>query len=204
MSDDSGVARGTASPYLDLLRERVVVFDGAAGTYLQQVGLTADDFGSDALEGCTDLLSVTRPDVIAQMHADYFEAGADVVETNSFGAFGIPLGEYDIADRAHEINVAAARIAREVADDLSTPDRPRFVAGSMGPGTKFATLGQVSYADLRDQYHEQGIGLLEGGVDLFIIETQFDLLGVKAAMNGVRRAMKTVGRQVPIQTQVTI
>mgnify|MGYP000264025147 CR=1 FL=1 len=96
MSDDSGVSTGTDSPYLNLLRERVVVFDGAAGTYLQQVGLTADDFGSEALEGCTDLLSVTRPDVIAQMHADYFEAGADVVETNSFGAFGIPLGEYDI------------------------------------------------------------------------------------------------------------
>ena len=158
MSDDSGVARGTASPYLDLLRERVVVFDGAAGTYLQQVGLTADDFGSDALEGCTDLLSVTRPDVIAQMHADYFEAGADVVETNSFGAFGIPLGEYDIADRAHEINVAAARIAREVADDLSTPDRPRFVAGSMGPGTvRHPRPGVVRRPP--HQYHEQGIGL---------------------------------------------
>ncbi|MFN8050872.1 MAG: methionine synthase [Acidimicrobiales bacterium] len=195
---------GIDSPYLDLLRERVVVFDGAAGTYLQQLGLTADDFGGERLEGCTDILSVTRPDAIAQMHADYFAAGADVVETNSFGAFGIPLGEYQIADRTHEVNVAAARIAREVADDLSTPDRPRFVAGSMGPGTKFATLGQVSYAELRDQYHEQGIGLLEGGVDLFIIETQFDLLGVKAAMNGVRRAMKSVGRQVPIQTQVTI
>ena len=192
------------SAYLDLMRERVVVFDGAAGTYLQQVGLTADDFGSEALEGCTDLLSVTRPDVIAQMHADYFNAGADVVETNSFGAFGIPLGEYDIAERTHEINVAAASIARGVANDLATPGNPKFVAGSMGPGTKFATLGQVKYADLRDQYHEQGIGLLEGGVDLFIIETQFDLLGVKAAMNGVRRAMVSAGRQVPVQVQVTI
>ncbi|MCB1285475.1 MAG: methionine synthase [Microthrixaceae bacterium] len=191
-------------PYLQLLRERVVVFDGAAGTYLQQVGLTADDFGGEALDGCTDLLSVTRPDVIAQMHADYFAAGADVVETNSFGAFGIPLGEYDLQDRTHEINFAAARTARDVADSFSTPDRPRFVAGSMGPGTKFATLGQVSYAALRDLYEEQGIGLLEGGVDLFIIETQFDLLGIKAAMNGVRRAMKRVGREVPIQTQVTI
>ncbi len=192
------------SAYLDLLRERVVVFDGAAGTYLQQLGLTADDFGGEALEGCTDILSVTRPDAIAQMHADYFAAGADVVETNSFGAFGIPLGEYDIAHRAHEINVASARVARQVADDMSTPDRPRFVAGSMGPGTKFATLGQVSFRELREQYCEQGVGLLEGGVDLFIIETQFDLLGVKAAMNGVRDAMRIAGRRVPIQTQVTI
>ena len=192
------------SAYLDLLRERVVVFDGAAGTYLQQLGLTADDFGGEALEGCTDILSVTRPDAIAQMHADYFAAGADVVETNSFGAFGIPLGEYDIAHRAHEINVASARVARQVADDMSTPDRPRFVAGSMGPGTKFATLGQVPFRELREQYCEQGVGLLEGGVDLFIIETQFDLLGVKAAMNGVRDAMRIAGRRVPIQTQVTI
>ncbi|NLA37431.1 MAG: methionine synthase [Actinobacteria bacterium] len=199
MSSDS-----TTHPYVQALRERVIIFDGAAGTYLQQVGLTADDFGSEALEGCTDLLSVTRPDVIAQMHADYFAAGADVVETNSFGAFGVPLGEYDIQDRAHEINLAAASIAREVADSFSTPDRRRFVAGSMGPGTKFATLGQVSYRELAEQYEEQGVGLLEGGVDLFIIETQFDLLGIKAAMNGVRRAMKRVGRQVPIQTQVTI
>ena len=201
MADDTPVSPvfpgAPDSAYLDLLRQRVVVFDGAAGTYLQQLGLTADDFGGEALEGCTDILSVTRPDAIAQMHADYFAAGADVVETNSFGAFGIPLGEYQIADRTHEVNVAAARIAREVADDLSTPDRPRFVAGSMGPGTKFATLGQVSYAELRDQYHEQGIGLLEGGVDLFIIETQFDLLGIKAAMAGVRDAMDQVGRRVP-------
>src|SRR5207253_1606339 len=96
------------------------------------------------------------------------------------------------------------RIAREVADEFATPDRPRLVAGSMGPGTKFATLGQVTYAELRDQYHEQGVGLLEGGVDVFIIETQFDLLGAKAAVNGVRRAMIDQGRKVPVQVQVTI
>jgi 5-methyltetrahydrofolate--homocysteine methyltransferase len=120
------------------------------------------------------------------MHADYFEAGADVVETNSFGAFGIPLGEYDMADRAHEINVAAARIAREVADDLSTPDRPRFVAGSIGPGHEVRDARPDPLRRAPRPVPEQAVGLLEGGVDLFIIETQFDLLGVKASMNGCR------------------
>ena len=120
------------STYLDALARRIVVFDGAAGTYLQAKELTVDDYGGPAFEGCTDILCATRPDVIAQMHRDYFDAGADVVETNTFGAFGVPLGEYGIADRAHELSFEGARIAREVADELSTADRPRFVAGSMG------------------------------------------------------------------------
>src|SRR6478752_6201271 len=122
-----------AQTFLELVRDRVVVYDGASGTYLQALDLSADDFGGEKLEGCTDILCLTRPDVIAQMHRDYFNAGADVVETNTFGAFGPPLGEYDLIDRAHEINVAGARLAREVADEMSSPDRPRFVAGSMGP-----------------------------------------------------------------------
>jgi 5-methyltetrahydrofolate--homocysteine methyltransferase len=193
-----------ASDYLDLVRERVVVFDGATGTYLQALELTADDYGGPNLEGCTDILCLTRPEIIGQMHRDYFLAGADVVETNSFGAFGPPLGEYGLIDRAHEMNVAAASIARAVADELSTPDRPRFVAGSMGPGTKSPTLAQIPYAQLRDDYEVMARGLLEGGVDLFIIETQFDLLAVKAAINATRRAMAAVGREVPLQVQVTI
>ena len=171
---------------------------------LQQLGLTVDDFGSEVLEGCNEILCVTRPELIRQMHIDYFEAGADVVETNSFGSFGVPLAEYDIADRVHELNLAAARLAREAADSMSTPDRPRFVAGSMGPGTKFATLGQIRYSELRDLYREQAVGLIEGGVDVLLIETQFDLLGVKAAMNGCRAAMVDAGREVPLQVQVTI
>jgi 5-methyltetrahydrofolate--homocysteine methyltransferase len=190
--------------YLEFIADRVAVFDGAAGTYLQAVDLTADDYGGPAFEGCVDLLCVTRPDVVSQMHRDYFEAGADVVETNTFGAFGIPLGEYGIADRAHEISYEGARLARAVADALATPERPRFVAGSMGPGTKFATLGDVTYAELRDLYEISARGLIEGGSDLLIIETQFDLLGVKAAMNGARAAMAAVGREVPLQVQVTI
>ena len=192
------------SSFLDLVAQRVVVYDGATGTWLQGQDLTADDFGGEALEGCTDLLGVTRPDVIAALHSAYFEVGADVVETNTFGAFGVPLGEYDLTDRSHEIALANARIAREVADGYATPDRPRYVAGSLGPGTKSPSLSQVSFAVLRDHYQVAAEALLEGGVDLFILETHFDLLALKASLIGVRRAMKKAGRTVPIQAQVTM
>ena len=192
------------SSFLDLVAQRVVVYDGATGTWLQGQDLTADDFGGEALEGCTDLLGVTRPDVIAALHSAYFEVGADVVETNTFGAFGVPLGEYDLTDRSHEIALANARIAREVADGYATPDRPRYVAGSLGPGTKSPSLSQVSFAVLRDHYQVAAEALLEGGVDLFILETHFDLLALKASVIGVRRAMKKAGRTVPIQAQVTM
>ena len=191
------------SRYLDLVDERVVVFDGAAGTYLQALDLTEDDFGGHALEGCNEILCVTRPDVIRQMHVDYFEAGADVTETNSFGS-GVALGEYDLADRAYELNVASAQLAREAVEACGHLGRPLFVAGSMGPGTKFATLGNISYGELRDLLEVQARGLIDGGVDLIVIETQFDLLGVKAAMNGCRQAMAALGREVPLQVQVTI
>ena len=192
------------SSFLDLVAERVVVYDGATGTWLQTQDLSLDDYGGEALEGCTDYLGITRPDVIAALHTAYFEVGADVVETNTFGAFGVPLGEYGIADRSHEIALANARIAREVADGFSTPDRKRYVAGSLGPGTKSPSLSQIRFAELRDHYQVAGEALLEGGVDLFILETHFDLLAVKAAVIGVRRAMAKVGREVPIQAQVTM
>ena len=189
--------------YLELVHQKVVVFDGATGTYLQGCDLTADDFGGPDLEGCNELLCATRPDVIRQMHLDYFDAGADVAETNSFGS-GVALGEYGLSDRAYELNVTAAQLAREAANLRATPDRPLFVAGSMGPGTKFATLGNIRYAELRDLLEIQARGLIDGGVDLLIIETQFDLLGIKAAMNGCRQAMAAIGREVPMQVQVTI
>jgi 5-methyltetrahydrofolate--homocysteine methyltransferase len=189
----------TGSRYLDLIAERVVVYDGAFGTYVQALDLSADDFGGDAFEGCNELLTVTRPDVIAAMHDAFFRAGVDIVETASFGSFAVPLGEYGIADRSHELNLAAARIAREVADGHGG-----LVAGSIGPGTKFASLGQIRFAELRDAYEVQAQGLLEGGVDVLLVETQFDLLGAKAAMIGCRRAMAALGRTVPIQVQVTM
>src|ERR671918_78784 len=185
--------------FLDLVNERVVVYDGAFGTYVQELGLTADDFGGPQFEGCNEILAVTRPDVIAGMHEAHFRAGADVVETATFGAFAVPLGEYGIPERAHEISLAAARIAREVADGHGG-----FAAGSMGPGTKSPSLGQISFAGLRDAYEVMARGLVEGGVDLLISETHFDLLAAKASVIGARRAMAAVGRQVPIQLQVTM
>ncbi|GMQ92874.1 MAG: methionine synthase [Acidimicrobiia bacterium] len=186
--------------YIDTLSQRVVVFDGATGTWLQAQDLTDEDFGGPDLEGCNEILNITRPDVIESLHRAYLDVGSDVIETNTFGAFGVPLGEYDLADRAYELAAAGATIARHVADEFDD----RFVAGSIGPGTKLPTLGQIAYADLRGQYEIESAGLIDGGVDLLIIETQFDLLSVKAAINGARRAMRSSGRDVPLQTQVTI
>jgi 5-methyltetrahydrofolate--homocysteine methyltransferase len=190
--------------YLDAVQGRIVVFDGAFGTYVQGLDLTADDFGGAALEGCNEMLCISRPDVIAGMHAAFFDVGVDAVETASFGSFSTVLNEYGIADRAHELNVAAARIARQVADDYSTDGRRRYVAGSVGPGTKLPSLGHIGFVELRDAYEEQANGLLLGGVDVFLIETCMDLLQVKAAMIGCRRAMVAVGREVPLQVQVTM
>ena len=193
-----------SSSYLSALRERVVVFDGAAVTNLQPLGLEAEVFGGHQLEGCYEMLALTAPNLVEQLHRSFLDVGVDVIETNTFGAFSVVLAEYQIADRAAEINLAAARLARRVADEYSTPERPIWVGGSMGPGTKFATLGQISYVDLCAAYEEQALGLLEGGVDLLVIETVYDLLSAKAAINGARRAMAMEGRQVPLQVQVTI
>ncbi|MGH9190740.1 MAG: methionine synthase [Acidimicrobiales bacterium] len=190
--------------YLEAARERVVVFDGAAGTNLQLRDLTADDFGGPAFEGCNEILVDTRPDVIADLHASFLDVGCEVVETNSFGSLSVTLAEYGIAERSHELNLKAARLAREVADGYSKPGEPRWVAGSIGPGTKFPSLGQIRFVAFRDAYEEQAAGLLEGGVDLLIIETVFDLLQAKAAIIGSRRAMAALGREVPIQVQVTV
>jgi len=194
----------SSSPYLQAASERVVVYDGAMGTNIQLAGLTADDFGGPDLEGCNELLVVTRPDVVDRVHRSFYEVGCDVVETDTFGAFAPVLAEYGQGHRVRELNLAAATLARGAASDFSTPDRPRWVAGSIGPGTKFPTLGQIRYADLRDAYEEQAAALIEGGVDLIIIETVFDLLQAKAAVNGARRAMRAAGTFLPIQTQVTI
>ena len=190
--------------YSEAARERVLIYDGAFGTYVQEQPLSADDFGGPDLEGCNELLCLTRPDLIAEMHDLYLGIGVDAVETATFGAFAVPLAEYGIADQAYEINLAAARIAKEVAHGHATGGRPRWVAGSVGPGTKLASLGQIRYAELRDAFEVQARGLLDGGVDLLMIETQYDLLGAKAAINGCRRAMAAVGQEVPLQVQVTI
>ena len=190
--------------YLDAVNERVIVFDGAFGTFVQGLDLGPDDFGGPALEGCNEMLCATRPDVIADMHAAFFDVGVDVVETASFGSFSTVLSEYAIPERSFDLNVAAASIARRVADDFSTDARSRWVAGSIGPGTKLPSLGHIRFAELRDAYVEQARGLLVGGVDLFLIETCMDLLQIKAAMIACRRAMSAEGREVPIQVQVTM
>jgi 5-methyltetrahydrofolate--homocysteine methyltransferase len=187
--------------YLDAVRERVVVFDGATGTNLQLRHLGPDDFGGPALEGCNEMLVATRPDVVADLHRSFFDVGCDVVETDSFGSLPWVLAEYDLAERTRELATTAARIARDVAGPIGGG---RWVAGSLGPGTKIASLGQISFATQRDGYQLAAAGLLDGGVDLFIIETVQDLLQAKAAIVGCRRAMADAGRQVPIQVQVTI
>jgi 5-methyltetrahydrofolate--homocysteine methyltransferase len=191
-------------PYLHALAERVLIFDGATGTNLQTQDLTADDFGGSALEGCNELLVVTRPDAVESLHRSFLDVGVDVIETDSFGSFSVVLAEYGIAERAFELSLASAVLARRVADEYTTTTQPRFVAGSMGPGTKFPTLGQITYDDLSASYEEMAYGLLEGGVDLLIVETMFDLLSGKAAIAACHRAMARHGRVVPIQAQVTI
>ncbi|HVE95412.1 MAG TPA: methionine synthase, partial [Pseudonocardiaceae bacterium] len=172
------------------------------GTMLQTVALSLDDFAG--LEGCNEILNVTRPDVVRAVHRGYLEAGADAVESNTFGANLANLAEYDIPDRIRELAEAGAMLAREVADEFSDPDRPRFVLGSVGPGTKLPTLGHIGFAELRDAYVEQVRGLLDGGIDAVLIETSQDLLQCKAAVIAARRAMVTEGRHVPIITQVTL
>ncbi len=168
--------------FMGALRERVLVFDGAMGTMLQNAGLSLDDY--QGLEGCSEILCVTRPDVVRDIHAAYFEAGADAVETNSFGSSAIVLAEYDIADQVVPLNRLAAQLAREVADGFQADGRPRWVAGSIGPGTKLPTLGHTTYDVLAATYADQAFGLLEGGADLLLIETCQDLLQVKAAVAG--------------------
>ena len=194
----------TCSSYLELARERVVIFDGATGTNLQLRELSAHDFGGVSLEGCNEMLCLTRPDVVQELHRSFLDVGVDVIETNSFGTLPIVLAEYQVADRAEELASASARLAKEVASGYSTPNRQRYVAGSLGPGTKLPTLGQVSFNELRDAYEVLARGLLAGGADLLLIETCYDLLQAKAAIQACRRAMNYAGRQVPLQVQVTI
>ncbi len=184
------------------LRQRVVVADGGMGTMLQAAGPRLDDFQGH--EGCNEILNLTRPDIVREVHEAYFAAGVDCVETNTFGANLGNLGEYGIADRIEELSEAGARIAAEVAAELSTPDRPRWVLGSMGPGTKLPTLGHVSFAELRDAYHRNAAGLIAGGAHALIIETCQDLLQAKAAIIGAKRAIAEAGTDMVLIAQVTI
>ena len=193
------------SAFLSALQERVLIGDGAMGTMLQGFDLDVeDDFLG--LEGCNEILNHTRPDVLEQIHRAYFEAGADFVETNTFGCNLPNLADYDIEDRIRELAEKGTAIARRVADEMG-PGRegmPRFVAGSIGPGTKLPSLGHAEYSVLRDAYTECGLGMLDGGADVFLIETAQDLLQVRAAVNGVKAAMRELGKRIPIIVHVTV
>jgi 5-methyltetrahydrofolate--homocysteine methyltransferase len=190
--------------FRDLLNEKVIVFDGATGTHLQGQRLTVDDFGGDFLQGCNEYLVVSKPSAVENVHRDYLEAGADVIETNSFGSTSIVLAEYNLQDRVYELNLKAAQLARRVADDFSTPAHPRFVAGSMGPTTKLPSLGHITFVEMAASYREQTRGLLDGGVDLLCVETCQDILQTKAALYGVFAEFAASRRRVPIVASVTV
>ncbi|MER7735011.1 methionine synthase [Streptomyces erythrochromogenes] len=191
----------------DALREalatRVVVADGAMGTMLQAQDPTLDDF--QQLEGCNEVLNVTRPDIVRTVHEAYFSVGVDCVETNTFGANYAALAEYDIAERNFELSESGARIAREVADEFTaSTGQQRWVLGSMGPGTKLPTLGHITYAQIRDAYQTNAEGLLAGGSDALLVETTQDLLQTKSSIIGARRAMEALGVSVPLICSVTV
>jgi 5-methyltetrahydrofolate--homocysteine methyltransferase len=196
--------------FLTELAHRVLVYDGAMGTTLQKHDLSLEDFRGK--EGCNEILVLSRPDVVRSVHAAYFEAGSDIVETNSFGSSRIVLAEYELEDSTRELNVAAARLAREVADEYSTPEKPRFVAGSIGPTTKLPSLGHIGYDAMYAAYLEQAEALIEGGVDVLLIETCQDLLQVKIALAACREAIDaaragsipSTGRNVVLQVQITL
>jgi 5-methyltetrahydrofolate--homocysteine methyltransferase len=195
--------------YLDLLRERVLVYDGAMGTSLQTLNLTESDFGGPGLEGCNDYLVITRPDAIESVHASFLDVGCDVVETDTFRSNRLTLREYDLHDRVLEINRTAAALARRVADRFSTAERPRYVAGSIGPSgflpsTSDPVLGAITFDELVTTFAEQAQGLVEGGADVLLIETSQDILEVKAQMIGIRRALRELGADIPLQVQITL
>src|SRR2546423_969719 len=190
--------------FLDTLKERIVVFDGAMGTNLQVQNLTLEDFGGLRFEGCNENLLVTRPDAVENVHTAFLNVGCDVIETNSFNGTPVDFAEYDIADQAYDMNVRAARLAKRITSDYSTKARPRWVAGSMGPGRKLPTLGHISFAELKAAYGVQVAGLLDGGADLLIVETCQDLLQTKAALAAIFAHFEQAHTRVPVIAQVTI
>ncbi|MGP4003203.1 methionine synthase [Streptomyces sp. 8N706] len=200
--EPSSAVADRASALREALATRVVVADGAMGTMLQAQDPTLEDF--QQLEGCNEILNVTRPDIVRSVHEEYFAAGVDCVGTNTFGANFAALGEYDIADRIFELSEAGARIAREVADAFSADGRRRWVLGSIGPGTKLPTLGHAPYTALRDAYQQNAEGLIAGGADAMLVETTQDLLQTKAAVLGVRRALEATGADLPLICSVTV
>src|ERR1700730_15048343 len=185
------------SQFLATLAQRVLSYDGAMGTNIQRYQLTAEDYGGEKTEGCNEYLVLTRPQVIEEIHAAFMEAGCDVLESDSFTASRLKLDEYGLGHLTHEINFAAAQLARKVADRYSTPEQPRFVAGSVGPTGMLPSsddpmLSNITYQQLVEIFREQAAALLEGGVDVLLIETSQDILEVRATITGMRYAMQQV------------
>ncbi|MBD2498181.1 methionine synthase [Nostoc sp. FACHB-280] len=194
-------------PFLERLRSPdspVIVFDGAMGTNLQTQNLTAEDFGGAQYEGCNEYLVHTKPEAVAKVHRDFLAAGADVIETDTFGSTSIVLAEYDLADQAYYLSKTAAELAKRVAAEFSTPEKPRFVAGSIGPTTKLPTLGHIDFDTMKAAFAEQAEALIDGGVDLLIVETCQDVLQIKAALNGIEEAFAKKGDRIPLMVSVTM
>ena len=206
----------------EVLKEKILVLDGAMGTMIQRYNLEEEDFRGERfkdhgspLKGNNDLLAITRPDVLAEIHATYFEAGADIAETNTFSATSIAQADYGLEDAVDEINYLSAKLARKVADEFThrNPGKPRFVAGSMGPTNRTASLSPdvndpgfraVNFDDLRLAYKQQAKGLIEGGVDMLLVETVFDTLNAKAALFGIQEIFDELGKEVPVMVSGTI
>ena len=188
--------------FLQTVKERVVIYDGAMGTSIHKRNPSLDDYWGK--ENCSEVLVLSRPDMIRDIHADFLRVGCDVIETNTFGGSRIVLTEFELPDRVREINVRAAQLAREVAQQFSTKDRPRFVAGSIGPSTKLPSLGHIGFDEMVAAFEEQAAALIEGGVDLLLVETAQDLLQAKIATIGVLEAMRKAGKRLPVTVQVTL
>lgn len=187
------------------LNKRILIIDGAMGTMLQQENLTADDFGGEALDGCNENLVLTRPDVITKIHREYLKAGADIISTNTFGGTPLVLNEYDLGYKAEEINKIAVQLAKAAAEEFSTEEWPRFVAGAIGPTTKtLSVTGGISFDELTENFYVQAKALIEGGADLLLLETSQDMLNVKAATIGVNRAFEETGATLPVMVSATI
>ncbi|MEH7346864.1 methionine synthase [Bacillus sp. JJ1532] len=190
---------------IEQLKSKILIMDGAMGTMLQNANLTPDDFGGEEYDGCNENLNITAPSVIKKIHLEYLQAGADIVETNTFGATSIVLDEYDLGHKAYEINKKAALLARKAVDQISTSQWPRFVAGAMGPTTKtLSVTGGTTFEALTQSYEEQAIGLIDGQVDLLLLETSQDMLNVKAGFIGIQNAFEKTGKKLPLIISGTI
>ncbi len=188
-----------------LLKERILLLDGAMGTSIQEFNLTANDYGGEKYEGCNEFLVVAKPEVIEKIHDGYLEAGSDIIETNTFAGSSITLAEFELADRDYEINKKAAELAKKCAEKFSTDEKPRFVAGAIGPTNKtISVTANITFDELEESYYRQANALLDGGVDLFLVETAFDTLNAKAALNSIRKLFSDIGREIPIMLSATI